>query len=175
MADKQISFYPVGNGFSALLNLDDDTNILFDIDQFEEEERKKNKYWDIHDSLLDDLPITDNRRHLSVLCISHTHNDHCRGANDVFYLPKQNEDAEELIHIDEIWVPADIFTDDVEAEAEMIKKEAKRRLELADTRETENKGNRLVVFGRKEDFSDLEKLPREQRPVAGEVFKKICG
>lgn len=175
MADKQISFYPVGNGFSALLNLDDDTNILFDINQYEEEERKKSKYWDIHDSLLDDLPITDNRRRLSVLCISHAHNDHCRGVDDVFYLPGQNEDAEELIQIDELWVPADIFTDDVEDEAEMIKKEAKRRLKLTDTGEAENKGNRLVVFGRKKDFSDLEKLPREQRPVAGEIFKKICG
>lgn len=175
MADKQITFYPVGNGFSSLLHLDENTNILFDINQFDEEEREKNKYWDIHDSLLDDLPVRKNRRHLSALCISHTHNDHCRGIDDVFYLPDQNEDLEELIHIDELWVPADIFTDGVEDEAEMVKKEAQRRLKLADTGESEKNGNRLVVFGRKKDYSDLEKLPREQRPVAGEIFKKICG
>ncbi|MFC1783186.1 hypothetical protein ACFL02_06330 [Planctomycetota bacterium] len=36
-------------------------------------------------------------------------------------------------------------------------------------------GNRLVVFGRKKDYSDLEKLPIDQRPVAGEIFNKICG
>jgi len=175
MSDKQISLYPVGNGFSSLLQLDEETNILFDINQYSEEEREENKYWDIHDSLMDILPTRENRRHLSVLSISHAHNDHCRGIDDVFYLPDQNEDDEDLIHIDELWVPADIFTDDVDNDAEKIRKEAQRRLALAGSDDSHSNGNRLVVFGRKTDYPDLDNLPEEQRPFAGETHNTICG
>lgn len=179
MADKQIIFYPVDNGASALLRLDEETHILFDLNQFDEETREEKNCWDIHGSLIEELPNVNGRRRLSVLCVTHADKDHCRGIDKVFYLPEQNEDQKEMIHIDELWVTSEIFSEDVEDEGEMLQKEAKRRLELAanaiSARQAQEKGNRLVVFGRREDLPDLNKLPREQRPTAGEIISKIAG
>ena len=33
----------------------------------------------------------------------------------------------------------------------------------------------LVVFGKNDDIPDLKKLPKDRNPMAGDVFKKICG
>ncbi len=152
MADKQIVFYPVDNGASALLKLDEETHILFDLNQFDEETREEKNCWDVHGSLIEELPNIDGRRHLSVLCVTHADKDHCRGLDKVFCLPEQNKEQEEMIHIDELWVTSEIFSEDVEDEGEMLQKEAKRRLELAanaiSARQAQEKGNRLVVFGR---------------------------
>ncbi|MCK4826381.1 hypothetical protein KA005_62135 [bacterium] len=179
MADKQIIFYPVENGASALLKLDEETHILFDLNQFDEETREEKNCWDVHGSLIEELPNIDGRRHLSVLCVTHADKDHCRGLDKVFYLPGQNKDDEEMIHIDELWVTAEIFSEDVEDEGEMLQKETKRRLDLAanpnSARQAQELGNRLVVFGRRDDLTDLNKLPREQRPTAGEIVSTVAG
>lgn len=178
MTDKEITFYPVDNGASALLKLDEKTHILFDLNQFDEATREEKRCWDVHGSLMEELQKIDGRRRLSVLCVTHADKDHCRGLDKVFYLPKQNKDDKELVHIDELWVTAEIFSDDVEDEGEMLKKEAERRLSLIANPKTANqaqeKGNRLLVFGRREDLTDLNKLPREQRPTAGEIVSTVA-
>ncbi|GAH32909.1 unnamed protein product, partial [marine sediment metagenome] len=178
-ADKQIIFYPVENGASALLKLDEETHILFDLNQFDEETREEKNCWDVHGSLIEELPNVDGRRRLSVLCVTHADKDHCRGLDKVFYLPEQNKDQKEMIHIDELWVTAEIFSEDVEDEGEMLQKEAKRRLDIAanpnSARQAQEMGNRLVVFGRRDDLTDLNKLPREQRPTAGEIVSTVAG
>ena len=89
MTDKQIIFYPVDNGASALLKLDEETHILFDLNQFDEETREEKNCWDVHGSLIEELPKIDGRRRLSVLCITHADKDHCRGLDKVFYLQGQ--------------------------------------------------------------------------------------
>lgn len=179
MADKQINFYPVHNGASALLKLEEDKNILFDLNQFDEEKREENNCWDVHGTLLEELPNVDGRRRLSVFCVTHADKDHCRGIDKVFYLPEQNMDQEDMIHIDELWVTAEIFSEDVDDEGEMLQKEAKRRLELAANpnfdSQAQEMGNRLVVFGRHDDLTDLNQLPRDQRPTAGEIISTVAG
>ncbi|MBN2181755.1 MAG: hypothetical protein JW715_07555 [Sedimentisphaerales bacterium] len=176
MAEKQITCYPVDNGFAALLKLDNETYILFDINQFSEKDRKTKDAWDVYGSLVKVLPIVDNRRRLSVFCNTHADLDHCRNLDEVFYLPGQNKDSEELIHIDELWITAALFNDELESnEAKMLKKEAGRRLELAGTDKGEEKGNQIVVYGWSKDVPNRSKLPIHRKPVAGDKIKKING
>ncbi|MFH1890092.1 MAG: hypothetical protein ABIJ91_00785 [Candidatus Kuenenbacteria bacterium] len=91
---------------------------------------------------------------------------------------KQGE-SDDLIQIDELWVTAAIFNDDVAEPAKYIQKEAKRRLRLykdvKSSNKTEERGNMLVVFGHNDNVSDLKKLPKTRNPTAGDLFKRICG
>lgn len=181
MSDKRIIFYGVDNGQSVRTALNKEINLLFDIKQKPEDADDSDKTWDIHESLLRDLPENkEGRHHLSVFCLSHPDLDHCQGFGRVFYLPNQNdEEDEDLIQIDELWVTAQIFNEKLENQAKKVQKEARRRLKLWANNSTKTKatkpGNMLVVFGRFEDEQGLENLPEERHIGAGESFDRICG
>ncbi len=182
MPDKTLTCYGVDNGFSAQLTLDEDTHILFDLKQKSDDADESDKTADVQEALLLSLPKdADGRRHLSTFCLSHADLDHCQGFGRVFLLPGQNESDEDddLIQIDELWVTAQIFREDVEGPADMLKKEAKRRLGLwsraATSGQGEERGNMLVVFGRFEDEPGLAHLPDERRIGAGETLDRVCG
>jgi len=183
MAEKRITFYGVDNGQAVLVTLDDKTHVMFDIRQKTDDADEDDKTVDVQERLLKTLPTLEGskRHHVSVFCLSHSHLDHCQGVDRVFRLPviSDQEDSDDLIQIDELWVTAAIFGDDVEGPAKLIKKEAKRRLALyadpAKSGKAEQPGNMLVVFGHNEKVADLAKMPRFRRPGAGEIFKKICG
>ena len=115
MSDKRFTFYGVNNGQAVLVSLDDETHVMFDINQKAEDAGNDDKTADVHESLLKTLPKLEgsNRRHISVFCLSHSHLDHCQGVDRVFRLPAiKQEDADELIQIDELWVTAAIFSDE---------------------------------------------------------------
>jgi hypothetical protein len=179
MDEKRFTFYNVGNGQSVLLTLDERTHILFDILQKTDESDDDDLCADVHASLLKTLPKRDGRRWISVFSLSHADQDHCQGFDRVFYVPV-NKDVtdEELIGIDELWVTAEIFSEDVSGPAETIKKEAKRRLKLwadPNKRSEANKpGNMIVVFGRT-DREDVSNLPSNRRLGAGSVITEISG
>lgn len=182
MAEKKFTFYGVDNGQAILITLDDQRHIMFDIKQKSEDADSSDKTADVHASLLKTLPkLKDsNRRYISVFCLSHSHEDHCQGVDRVFLLPSiKQEKSDDLIQIDELWVTAAIFNDDVAEPAKYIQKEARRRLRLykdvESSNKTEEKGNMLVVFGHNDNVSDLKKLPKTRNPTAGDLFKRICG
>jgi len=182
MAEKKFTFYGVDNGEAVLISLDDERHVMFGTKQRTENAEDTDKTADVHASLLKTLPKDErtNRRHISVFCLSHSHLDHCQGADRVFRLPGiKQEDSEDLIQIDELWVTAAIFDEDASGPVEAIKKEAKRRLKLyanpKSGQNPEEKGNMLVVFGKNDAIDDLKKLPSLRNPVAGEVFNRICG
>ncbi len=182
MAEKKFTFYGVDNGQAVLISLDNQRHLMFDIKQKPEDADEDDKTADVHASLLKTLPKLkgSKRRHISVFCLSHSHLDHCQGADRVFRFPGTSQkDNDDLIQIDELWVTAAIFNDDVSDASEHIKKEAKRRLKLYTKSETsgqaEEEGNMLVVFGKNDDVEDLKKLPQSRNPIAGEIFKRICG
>lgn len=187
MAEKKLVSYPVDNGQSIRLDLDDDTFILFDLKQKPDLEKEDDKTWDVKGSLLKDLPLRDDRSVLSVFSLSHADLDHCQGFGDVFLLPGQNEDKDTdektLIQIDELWVTAQIFNEefgkDSNSQGAKVQKEARRRLKLwSDPKkinEAEEPGNQLVIFGNYDDEKGIENLPDDRHIYAGEVFNKICG
>jgi hypothetical protein len=175
VADKQFKFYQVDNGQSVRITLDETTHLLFDLKQRTEDEEKTA---DVHSDLLSVCPKRDGRRWLSVFCLSHADRDHCQGFDRVFYVPN-GEDDDKLVGIDELWVTAQIFQDDLDGPAKSVQKEARRRLKLwSDSKkrkEAEQRGNRLVVFGKFDDLKELESLPDSQHPKAGETVTQICG
>jgi hypothetical protein len=182
MAEKKFTFYGVDNGEAVVVTLDDVRHVMFGIKQKAEDSEESDKTADVHASLLKTLPKIEGskRRHLSVFCLSHSHSDHCQGIERVFKLPSIKQDeSDDLIEIDELWVTAAIFTDEAEGPVEHVRKEAKRRLKLYADPESAGKakerGNMLVVFGRNDAVDDLKKLPKNRNPTAGEVFQKICG
>ena len=182
MAEKRMTFYNVDNGQAVLVSLDDDTHLMFDIKQRPVDAEATDKTSDVQESLLKTLPVDDSGRcYLSVFSLSHAHADHCQGADRVFLLPAVTQEDEDktLIRIDELWVTACIFADDVSGPAKTIKKEAKRRLAIyADpirSGEANQPGNMLVVFGRNESVPDLKKLPAERRLGAGTVVNMLAG
>jgi len=182
MAEKKLTFYGVDNGQAVLISLDDERHIMFDIKQRPDDVDEDDKTADVHVSLLKTLPKLKNstRRHISVFCLSHSHLDHCQGIDRVFRLPgSKQEDDNDLIQIDELWVTAAIFNDDISGPTKHLRKEAKRRLKLYSKPESssqaEEKGNMLVVFGKNDDVEELKKLPKLRNPNAGELFRGICG
>lgn len=180
MAEKRFTFYGVDNGQAVLISLDDERHVMFDIKQKPDDADSSDKTADVHASLLKTLPKLEGskRRHLSVFCFSHSHLDHCQGVNRVFLLPGiKQEDSDDLIQIDELWVTAAIFNSDVKGSAKNIQKEAKRRLRLyaESSGEEEENGNMLVVFGHNDEVPDLKKLPKSRNPTAGDLFNRICG
>lgn len=182
MADKKFAFYNVNNGQSVLISLDKDRHIMFDIKQRPDDADDSDKTVDVHSSLLKTLPKIKGaqKRRISVFCLSHSHLDHCQGVDRVFRLPslKDQEDIDDLIQIDELWVTAAIFNSDVNDQAKKIQKEAKRRLKLykdGKDDEANQKGNMLVVFGKNNDYPDLKHLPALRNPTAGTQFDEVCG
>jgi hypothetical protein len=182
MADKKFTFYNVENGQAVLVSLDNDRHVMFDIKQRTEDADESDKTVDVQASLLMTLPKLkeSKRRHLSVFCLSHSHLDHCQGIERVFRLPalKDQEDSDDLIQIDELWVTAGIFNSDVKGVSEKVQKEAKRRLKLfkdGKDAEANQSGNMLGVFGKNNDYADLKYLPALRNPSAGTLFNKLCG
>lgn len=175
---KRMTFYQVDNGASALVTLDDATHILFDIKQKPDDVTEDDKTEDIHASLLKTLPKRDGRRQLTVFALTHADLDHCQGFTRVFFYPGQDEDDDELIGIDELWVTASIFNEKLSGPAKDVQKEARRRLRLwSDTNthaQAEKPGNMLVVFGRS-DSENLEHLPESRHLGAGTTVTTIAG
>lgn len=175
---KKMIFYPVDNGASILITLDDETHMLFDIKQKPEDATDDDKTEDVHASLLKTLPKRDGRRRLTVFAVTHPDLDHCQGFNRVFFYPGQSEEDEDLIGIDELWVTAEIFNEKLSGPAKDVQKEARRRLRLWSDKDkhkdAEKPGNMLVVFGRS-DNEDLSVLPARRNPGAGTVVTSIAG
>jgi|GEM_PF-1309466 len=175
---KKMTFYQVDNGASVLVTLDDETHILLDIKQKPDDATDDDKAEDVHASLLKTLPKRDGRRRLTTFALTHADLDHCQGFSRIFFYPGQDEDDDELIGIDELWVTAEIFNEKLSGPAKDVQKEARRRLRLWSDKDkhadAEKPGNMLVVFGRS-DSEDLAHLPASLHPGAGTVVTSIAG
>jgi len=181
----KITFFPVGNGDSTLIQLNDankssgkeSTAILIDCyfngdsaDQINELRAR--------------LP-TDNkdRPYVDVFCLSHPDRDHVGGLREHFHLgslddyDEEPENEEKKIIIREMWSSPIVFrrasknfklTEDAKA----WRKEAKRRVELYRERKEKGKGqakkasgNRIQLFGQDIDDDGNDKNADIQRIV----------
>jgi hypothetical protein len=180
MSEKITRFFGVDNGQSVLVTLDESTHILLDIKQRPEDAGDDDRTQDVQAHLLKVLKDRkrDGRRWMPVFCLSHGDRDHCQGADRVFYFPGGPTD-EHLIGIDELWVVAELLREKLDGPAEVIQKEARRRLRLwADPRnhsQAELPGNRLVVFGHDEKDQQLARMPKARRPGAGDILRVVNG
>lgn len=121
---QKLTFYPLGNADTCLLELSNNKKILFD-------------YANMHDGTTTDKRI-DLEKELSdikefeIVMFSHPHEDHSKGAGDFFYLDHAKKyQSDDRKKVKELWVSA-AFILDTELEdgsdAKIIRAEARHRL-----------------------------------------------
>jgi len=158
LTDPSITYFPVGNGDTSLIQLSNGFNILIDcnITNASKDESDDTTY-DVHNHLLSVLKKEKNVPFVDAFILTHPDEDHCRGFGETFYTgdPSTYSDKHKkdgLIRIDELWFTPRIFSPhekDLCDTAKTIRKEARRRLQLYQDKKTErkNSGNRLHIIG----------------------------
>jgi ribonuclease BN (tRNA processing enzyme) len=155
MIMAKITFYPLGNADSYLIQTDQDKFFLFDFAEMKNPEDASDKRMPLEKNLKDDINWP-SRRSIDVLAISHGDNDHVKGISDTFWLEHAKKyQGDNRIRIKELWVPAalivEVGSDD---DTRVIRQEARHRF-------LENK-NGIKVFARPEHLKNwLEKEGKE--------------
>ena len=124
----KITFYPVGNADSTLIELDDDKNILIDYAHSKSSEECGDE------KVVLDREIRRKLNHrdpcLDVVVFTHADEDHTRGAADFFafkYASKYR--SKSRVRIKELWVPAAMIVEEgLKGDDRIIRQEARYRL-----------------------------------------------
>jgi hypothetical protein len=170
MIDPRIKYYPVENGDTSLITLSDETKILVDcnITNDSTDENEEERYDVLRDLLDKELRKKNKRPYVDVFILTHPDQDHCRGYEKYFYqgdpLDYNEEDKKnELIVINELWYTPrvfEVYTAELNSDAKIFKKEAKRRMDLykEDPNEADCDGNRIRIIGYTDnkEFKGLE-------------------
>lgn len=134
MAQK-ITFYPLGNAETCMLELSDGQKLLFDYAAMKDEDSNDDKRYDIKNYLSD-------IKEFEVVMFSHPHEDHVKGASNFFYLEHAKKyQSDKRAIIKELWVSAAFLLEtDLEnqSDAKIIRNEARYRLK-------EKRGIRIIA------------------------------
>lgn len=129
----QITFYPVGNGDTSLIETKNGKFILMDFYQTQNSTDSTKPEHDIASALKKKLRDA-KKSAFDVVAFTHADRDHINGSTDFFYLEHakkyQNDDRSK---IDEIWVPAamlleSVTRDNLSGEFAILRSEARYRL-----------------------------------------------
>jgi ribonuclease BN (tRNA processing enzyme) len=125
---SKITFYPLGNADSYLIQTDLDKYFLFDFAELKNPNNPNDKRMLLAPNLKDDISWPKNK-HIDVLAISHGDMDHVKGISDTFWLEHaQKYQSKERIVINELWVPAALIVEEgSEDDTRIIRSEARHR------------------------------------------------
>jgi hypothetical protein len=146
----QIIFYPVGNGDTSQIILENGKRILFDFRHTKKSENNEGPEINLKDRLKDELKKA-NRKSLDVVAFTHNDKDHIENSIEFFELRyAEKYQGEGRIKIDELWVPAAMVletapNDDQSDDYVIWRQEARYRLK---------KGNGIRVFSKPEKLKD---------------------
>ena len=136
---SDITFFPVGNADTCLLNADDGSQLLFDFAS-PKNQGDGDKRIDLAKELRSRLAESE-RDHFDVVSFSHLDTDHFTGASEFFYLEHAKKyQSEGRFQIGEMWVPAAAILEsrwEQSEEGRIIQAEARHRLK-------EGKGIRVI-------------------------------
>jgi hypothetical protein len=144
-----IIFYPIGNGDTFLIRLENGKRIAFDFADLHDPE-KDDKRMPLAKNFKDDLGWP-KRKELDVLAITHGDNDHVKGISETFWLEHAEKyQGDDRIKFTELWVPSALIVEEgSEDDTKILRAEARHRF-------LEKKGIR--VFSRPEHLREwLEK------------------
>ena len=153
----QISFYPLGNADTSLIQLRDGRRILIDYAN-KWSGTAEDKRCDLPKLLKEDLKAGSVSDY-SVVAFTHLDDDHCQGASEYFYFEYKNTlQGLGRPKMNTLWVPASALTEqNLSGDAWVIRQEARHRL---------REGKGIVVFSRperlKQWFAD-EQIKMEDR------------
>lgn len=143
----QVTFYPIGNADTSLVELNDGRRMLIDFaDTKDRNAKNKDKKCDLPKLLREDLEGSDFDSY-HIVAFTHLDDDHCRKAPEYFWLEHaakyQSKDRKK---IGTLWVPAAAITEEgMENDGRVIRQEARHRLK---------KGKGIKVFSRPERLKD---------------------
>jgi hypothetical protein len=104
--EHQFTFYPVGNGDTSLLKLDNNKWILFDYYHQGQGEEDNSPVINLKQKLKDEL-TSNSRDYFDVVAFTHADNDHIKGCSDFFEFDHADKyTGNGRIKIKELWVPA---------------------------------------------------------------------
>ena len=138
----QITFYPIGNADTTLIELVDGRLILKDFCHTEVDDNRPS----LRDEISDRLSELD-RDMIDIVAFSHADSDHVSGADEFFYFDhaKKYQD-DDRIKIGELHLPATFLTETgLKGAARIISAEAKHRLE---------EGERVKIYSSPEQLGD---------------------
>ncbi|HIV25475.1 MAG TPA: hypothetical protein IAB71_06780 [Candidatus Scatomonas pullistercoris] len=166
-----MTFFPVGNGDMTLIQTKTNKYIMIDCNIRNAE--NDDTTYDCNEYLQDNLPIDDGQIYLDAFFLTHSDNDHCRGIRDYFNLCAPEDSDDDKIRIDELYVPAKLMMDETHYndDADAIREEAQRRLDLLGTDEADTPGNRIKIVGYSKELKDYA----DAIVPAGETISDING
>lgn len=128
-----VTFYPVGNGDSSQIKLNDGRRFIFDYRQHPSAGQKGAKPIDLAAQLRKELK-EDGRDDVDVLALTHGDQDHIEGSTEFFELEYAAKyQGGNRIKVKELWVPAAMILEQFEHdsdphEAKIWRQEARHRL-----------------------------------------------
>lgn len=146
----QIIFYPVGNGDTSQIVLDNGKRILFDFKHLKKTEGGEGPEINLKDRLKSELEKTD-KKSFDVVAFTHGDKDHIENSTEFFELwYSKKYQGEHRVKIDELWVPSAMIletasNDEQSDEFVIWRQEARYRLK---------KGKGIHVFSKPEKLKD---------------------
>ncbi len=142
----KLTFYPLGNADTCLIELEKGKTLLFDYANM----RDPSNDSDLRIDLVTELRCTleeANRDYIDVVAFTHGDDDHIHGAPEFFHLEHADKyQGKDRIKIRELWVPAALILEEgVLDDCKILRAEARHRLK---------KGQGIRVFSRPEALTD---------------------
>ncbi len=165
-----ISYYPVANGDTSLIETASGLSILIDCNIREPDPPG---VYDVAKNLRERLGADAPR--LDVFLLTHPDKDHCRGFEKTFHTGDPSKwKKSKTIRIDEIWASPrllETYPDAKSEDAQAVETEVKRRLDLwnANHKDRDLPGNRLRVVG----WGEKVKAPEEILLIPGNATRRF--
>ena len=142
-----VTFFPIGNADTCLIELDNGRRALFDFADMHDPEDPDDKRCDLEKELRDRM---GDDKEIDVVAFTHLDSDHCYRANDVFWLQHAEKyQDEERLKIKTMWVPATAILEvGVTGQARTLRAEARHRF---------IEGEGIRVFGHPDALDDFLK------------------
>ncbi len=125
----QLTFFPLGNADSCLIDLSNGKKLLFDFGDQKDRDDPEDKRIDLAETLREDLKAA-KRDFYEVFAVTHLDLDHVQGASEFFWLEHAKKyQGEGRVRIEQLWVPAAVICEDRpdEDDARVIQNEARHR------------------------------------------------
>jgi hypothetical protein len=107
----KMTFYPLGNADSCLIDLDNGKKVLFDFGDQGDPDDDEDKRIDLCSELREDMESAGKDSY-EILAITHLDDDHTCKADTFFYLDHAKKyQSEERFKVDVLWIPAGVITE----------------------------------------------------------------
>jgi len=173
--DRGLVLWPVGNGDSITLMIDEDTVVQIDLHHIKDAESDEDPRVAIIDELLKILPKRDGKPYLAAFGATHLDSDHICGFKRLLH--------DEEVTIGDLWFTPRVLWDQdqhgLSDDAKAFRDEAERRIQKLKGDEMLDSGDRIRIIGYHdslEEHNDIYKnLPEKAVTIPGNEFTAIDG